>query len=41
MVWKLVKESGKNWQKLHQSNIIASVLADVKFEDGEEVKQVS
>jgi putative transposase len=41
MVWKLVKEAEKNWQKLHQSNIIALVLADVKFEDGEEVKQVS
>jgi len=36
-----VKEAEKNWQKLHQTNIIALVLADVKFENGEEVKQVS
>lgn len=41
MVWKLVAEAEKKWQRLHRSNIIPLVLADVKFKDGERVKQAS
>ena len=41
MVFKLIQEAQKSWQRLHGYKIIPLVLEDVKFEDGEEVKRAS
>lgn len=41
MVFKLVKEAQKTWQRLHGYKIIPKVLEDVQFKDGEEVKKAS
>ncbi len=41
MVFKLIQEAQKTWQRLHGYKIIPMVLEDVQFEDGEEVKKAS
>jgi hypothetical protein len=34
MVFKLARAAEKNWQRIHQYNLIPLVLAGVKFIDG-------
>ena len=41
MVFKLIQEAQKTWQRLHGYKVIPMVLEDVQFKDGEKVKKAS